>query len=97
MSDLPTWEQMSDLDRGAALLHVHTREYQGSLYAEEHAPAEFFTDRALVALTMQAGSDHAVALCGSWPAMVDRIGDTEAWRLVDLADAARQRRIRAGW
>ena len=30
MSELPTWEQMSDLDKGAALLHLHKREWEGA-------------------------------------------------------------------
>ena len=50
MSELPTWAQMSDLDKGAALLHLHKREWEGADYAEENYPARYFEHPALTSL-----------------------------------------------
>ncbi|MFI1194173.1 hypothetical protein ACH4T9_13060 [Micromonospora sp. NPDC020750] len=81
--DLPTWEQMSDLDKGAALLHDHKRDYEGVEYAVENYPARYFTDPRLTALDSEDASEHAAAVCGE--DVVDRIGRDEHERLYDLA------------
>lgn len=60
-ADLPTWSDLSDLDKGAALLHLHKREWEGGDYAEEHYPARFF--------------DHP-ALCAMWPVEASRFATT---------------------
>lgn len=90
--ELPTWEQMSDLDKGAALLHLHKVEVEGTEYATSDYPAEYFDHPALTALDGESASKHARALfeddADPWKAL----GDKEYDRLYNLAlDAERSR------
>ncbi len=79
---LPTWDNMSDLDKGAALLHDHKRDYEGISYAVENYPARYWDDPRLTALTPTEASAHAAAVCGD--DVLDRIGIDEHDRLYDL-------------
>lgn len=81
MTELPTWSEMSDLDKGAALLHLHKREYEGAAYAVEHYPAEYFNDPRLTGLDRQAASQHAAGFAED----ADRLADGEYDRLYNLA------------
>lgn len=91
-SNLPTWHEMSDLDKGAALLHAHKRSREGSRYAVEHYPAEYFDHPALLALDEKEASAHAVKVTGGYNAACDRFGWQEVGRLYDQAlDADRAR------
>jgi hypothetical protein len=56
---LPGWDEMSDLDKGAALLHTHKREYEGTSYAVDNYPARYFDHPALTALGPVGASGHA--------------------------------------
>ena len=94
---LPTWDDMTDLDKGAALLHQHKREWEGADYAVENYPARYFDHPALTALTPAEASDHAKAcLYPVWVAgaakgaddLADALGPAEYQRLYDLALAA---------
>ena len=89
---LPGWDEMTDLDKGAALMHLHKREWEGESYAEENYPARYFDHPALVALTPAQACRHAVSV----EADADHAGATgppEYDRLYDLAlDADRRRR-----
>lgn len=60
--DLPTWGDLSDLDKGAALMHLHKREWEGPTYAVEHYPARFHDHPALVALDTVQASEYAESL-----------------------------------
>jgi len=88
---LPTWAEMSDLDKGAALMHLHKREWEGDEYAEENYPAEYFDHPALTALSERAACRHAVSV----EEAADNAGATggdEYERLYSLAlDADRAR------
>jgi hypothetical protein len=59
---LPTWNEMTDLDKGAALLHLHKRDWEGADYAEENYPARYFDHPALVALSERDACRHAVSV-----------------------------------
>lgn len=48
---LPSWPEMSDLDKGAALLHLHKCDSEGAGYAIENYPARYFDDPRLTALS----------------------------------------------
>lgn len=86
---LPTWDEMSDLDKGAALLHLYKCESEGTEYADEHYPTRYLEDPALVALDEEDASEHAQGL---FPKDVfDVLGAQEYDRLYDLAlDAERK-------
>ena len=89
---LPTWAQMTDLDKGAALLHLHKRDWEGGEYAEENYPARYFDHPALVALSPLQACRHAVSVeDGAERAGALRMPEYE--RLYDLAlDADNARR-----
>jgi hypothetical protein len=59
MADLPTWDEMSDLDKGAALMHLHKREWEGTSYAVENYPVRYFDDPHLTNLERRAACRHA--------------------------------------
>lgn len=84
MSELPTWEQMSDLDKGAALLHLHKREWEGAGYAEENYPARYFEHPALTALSANAACRHAVSVEDD----ADRAGALKGEEYIRLYDLA---------
>lgn len=80
---LPGWDDMSDLDKGAALLHTHKREYEGAEYAVENYPARYFDDPALTALSPEDASAHA-AKVDPGPQHI-RLAAEDYQRLYDLA------------
>lgn len=89
---LPTWDKMSELDRGAALLHLWKRDWEGASYAVSDYPCEYFDDLQLTGLDRKAACRHAVDVIGSYDNAVDLLGDGEVQRLYDLAlDADRAR------
>lgn len=63
---LPTWEQMTDLDRGAAVLHCRTRADEGAAYAVENYPCRYFDDPVLAALDDEVACEHAVSVTESY-------------------------------
>ncbi len=79
--DLPTWDDMTDLDKGAALMHLHKRDWEGGEYAERHYPARFYDHPALVALDTVAASKFAATLDEDAETLL--VGEHE--RLYDLA------------
>lgn len=88
---LPTWDEMSDLDKGAALLHVHKRDYEGDEYAVSDYPVAYFDHPDLLALEMDAACDHA-AKVGTGPA--ESLEPDEYVRLYDGALDAKTARHR---
>ncbi|MDG4792111.1 hypothetical protein O7626_40565 [Micromonospora sp. WMMD1102] len=78
---LPSWAEMSDLDKGAALLHLHKREYEGAGYAVENYPVKYFDDPRLTSLERRAACRHAA----SFAREADGLPDAEYTRLYDLA------------
>jgi hypothetical protein len=91
---LPAWAQMTDLDRGAALLHLHKREWEGDDYAESDYPCRYFDNPALTALTPLQACRHAVSVEQD----ADRagaLGPPEYDRLYDLALSADRARLQA--
>jgi hypothetical protein len=78
---LPTWDEMSDLDKGAALMHAWKRYREGTSYAVAHYPVRYFDHPALLALDDKAACDHAAKVSKGWQAWEDNEFD----RLYDLA------------
>jgi hypothetical protein len=91
MPDLPTWGEMSDLDKGAALMHLHKRDVEGVSYATQHYPCRYLDSDVLVALSPRDASLHAADVGA---AAFDGWGD-EGSRLYDLALAEDERRYKA--
>lgn len=84
-SRLPTWDQMPDLDKGAALLHVWKRHREGGSYAVEHYPARYIENPLLTALDRRTACRHAAAVAGMWKEVQSRLGPDEVGRLYDMA------------
>lgn len=83
---------MSDLDKGAALLHLHKRDWEGAEYAVENYPAEYIEHPALVALNPSEACRHAVSVEDDAERAGALAGD-EYIRLYDLA-LAHERGVR---
>jgi len=81
---LPVWEEMSDLDKGAALMHLLKRDWEGAEYAESDYPCRYLDNPALTALSPLDASRHAMSL-GSNEGMWESLGETEYERLYYLA------------
>lgn len=92
---LPIWDEMSDLDKGAALLHAAKAENEGDDYAREEYPVEYFDHPALLALDTAAACVHALKVTGGAEDVFDQLGVVEWDRLYELALAADVERIRA--
>ena len=95
--ELPTWDQMDDLDKGSALMHISKCDSEGNEYATENYPAAFFTHPALTALSDEAASEFAREVTGYNDDGDDvwrKLGD-EFDRLYDLACAADRARYEA--
>jgi len=93
---LSAWDEMSDLDKGAALLHVWKCSWEGVSYAGREYPARYLESPVLMALDRVAANKHARAVTGGWDAINNRIGVAEAERLYDAALEADRKRILGG-
>lgn len=91
---LPTWDEMSDFDKGAALRHVYRaspppRGHSGSHWDHRHAgkmfPAVYRDDPRLSALSAKAASRHAMKVTGGQRKIVARLSEREYARLYSLA------------
>ena len=81
---LPTWGELSDLDKGAALLHLWKKDWEGDRYARREYPAKFLADERLRALNRDQANDYADSL-GDYASLCEQLGQEEADRLYDLA------------
>jgi hypothetical protein len=96
-TSLPAWAEMTDLDKGAALLFLHKRDWEGEDYAMDNYPARYFDHPALTALSRLNASRHAVSVEDDADKAGALRGD-EFERLYSLAldaDEARWRAARA--
>jgi hypothetical protein len=87
MAALPGWDDMSDLDKGAALPHMHKRVNEGDDYAIENYPAKFIEDPRLTGLSRDDACAHVARLFpyeDDYDDLREENGD-EAKRLYDLA------------
>lgn len=87
---MKTWEDLSDLDKGAVLLHLSKVDIDGESYATQNYPCQYFDDPELTAMTPRQASEHAQSLGYVW----DICNQDEFERLYDLAldEEARRRR-----
>jgi hypothetical protein len=86
--NLPTWDELSDLDKGAVLLHLHKRDYEGISYTVENYPARYLDDPRLTTLDGRAASAHAA----QFRDLTDKLDVDEYERLYDAALAEPDRR-----
>jgi hypothetical protein len=63
---LPTWDEMSDLDKGAALMHAWKRDWEGAVYAVDNYPAEYLEDPVLMRLDAREACRHAARVTRGW-------------------------------
>lgn len=90
-TQLPTWSELTDLDKGAALLHLHKRDWEGADYAVDNYPARYFDHPALTALSPLNACRHAVSVEDD-AELAGALRGEEYDRLYDLAlDADRAR------
>jgi hypothetical protein len=88
---LPNWAEMSDLDKGAALLFLHKIDWEGIEYAMSDYPARYFDHPALLALGERDACRHAISVEADADLAGALSGD-EHKRLYDAAlDASNQR------
>lgn len=97
-ANLPTWDQMTDLDKGALIMFAHKVEYEGYEYAAENYPVNYLEDPRLTALDQDAANDHAYEFIqeSKGPSLW-LIPSDEKERLYDLADAEATRRFEEKW
>jgi hypothetical protein len=89
---LPGWDEMSDADKGAAMLHLRRRDWWGDAVAIEAHPCRYFDHPALVALSPAAASEHANGFAeDQW----EDLDDAEFERLIRLGRAAEEARVSA--
>ncbi len=84
-SGLPAWDDMTDLDRGAALMFVWKAVREGYGYARENYPARYVDHPVLIGLDVSAACRHASQVAGTWAEVNARLGADEVDRLYDLA------------
>lgn len=85
MSTLPTWDEMTDHDRGAALAYAWQCRHRGVPHAQMHAPCRYIDSPLLVDLDPVAAGGHALAVCGPIETLLMRLGKPEYDRLYNLA------------
>lgn len=81
VADLPCWNDLSDLDKGAALMHLAKVENEGTEYAVENYPVKYLDDPRLTALNRQDACDHAARFDN----LIEDMNGDEHERLYDLA------------
>lgn len=82
---VPAWDDMPDVDKGAALLHVWQVDWEGDEYARAEYPAKYHEHPMLTALSSVQACEHAYEVTGGHEAIFDRLGVAEYERLYDLA------------
>lgn len=78
---LPTWDEMSDLDKGAALVHMWKLRWEGN---QEDHPCRYQEHPLLMELSPTAASRHAQEVCGSLDDITYKLGFDEYRRLYNL-------------
>lgn len=81
MAALPGWDEMSDRDKGAALMHLHKREHEDHSYAVENYPCKYIDDPRLTVLDVKDACGHAA----QFDYMVEDMDGDEHERLYNLA------------
>jgi len=84
---LPGWDDMSDIDKGAALMHLHKRENEGNDYAVENYPCRYLDDPRLKELDGETASEHAA----QFEDKAEALSGEEHERLYELAQDAGRR------
>ena len=83
---LPTWDRMSDLDKGCALMFLWKCHWERSYaYARDNYPCTYRGDQILAGLTRLEACRHAMAVTGGYRAIDRMLGNDEFKRLYDLA------------
>lgn len=72
MSDLPKWADLTDADKGAALLHDYYRGVHGGKEAVDSFPVRYADHTALLALDGDDACGHAADVVREWK-------DSDGW------------------
>lgn len=92
---LPSWDDLSDVDKGCVLMFLQKVEVEGEEYARENYSAQFVDNEVLVALVSADACDYAIGFEDQHSAesVLAEGGDLDEWqRLYDLALAATRAR-----
>lgn len=81
LAALPDWSEMSDLDKGAALMHLWKRDSEGDDYAVENYPVKYIEDPRLTALNREDACAHAAR----FEEIAEEMDGDEHERLYNLA------------
>lgn len=84
MTALPSWDEMTDMDRSAAIAYAWLCYRRGVPFAIQDGPCTYVDAPELVALDAIAAYRHALAVCGPLHDLVARIGKAEYDRLYNL-------------
>lgn len=86
---LPEWDDMSELDKGCALLFVWKVEWERSWrYAKENYPCVYRDAEVLAGLDVDDSCRHANTVTGGHLVIRAHLGSDEHQRLYDIALAA---------
>lgn len=85
MITLPSWDEMTDLDRSHALAYAWLCHHRGISYAIQTNPCIYVDAPALIGLDAITAGTHALAVCGPLHSLIARIGKAEYDRLYNLA------------
>lgn len=82
-----TWDDLSDLDKGAVLMFMHKVEYEGEDYALENYPVRFIEHPELLEMSQDEANDFALTFEDLLEEGVpgDDEAGTEFQRLYELA------------
>lgn len=85
MTSLPSWEEMTDVDRSQAIAYAWLCHRRGQPYAITNGPCRYVDAPDLAALDPVAAGVHALGACGPLRSLIARIGKAEYDRLYNLA------------
>lgn len=85
-TQLPTWDDMSELDKGCALMFVWKVHWEKSYpYARSNYPCRYKEHPELVALCEKDACRHARVVTGGYKAIDTKLGEEEFLRLYNKA------------
>lgn len=84
LADLPSWDEMSSLDKGCALMHFYKCETEGDEYAAENYPCQYLDLEILKALPPELACAHALI----WQEAVEAMSGEDRERCSDIHWAA---------
>ena len=82
---VPSWDDLTDHDKGAVIVYLRMREDEGRSYADENYPVCFRDNETLKSLSQHAANRYALLVIGTLSHIEKTLGLQETYRLYDLA------------